>query len=81
MNTTHSIQESNYSNNNFTKNVNAMVLCKVEDSERTVPFHAQTELPWAPQPFGIPSISSGHMHDFGCSITNLYMLEPNAGSF
>jgi len=79
VNATKAIQESNYTNNSFGTDINTMVLCKVEDAGRVVPFHAQTELQWAPQPYGIPDLSSGTFRQYGCSVTNLSMLFSSYG--
>lgn len=79
VNNAHTVEETSYTNNSFTTNINTMVLCKVEDSGREVPFHAQTEAPWAQQAFGIPAISSGTMQKFGCSVADLYMLFSSYG--
>jgi hypothetical protein len=79
VNASKSVQETNFGNGSATMGINTMVLCKVEDAGRAVPFHAQTELPWAPQTYGIPTLSSGTFKQYGCSVTDLYMLFSSYG--
>jgi hypothetical protein len=73
------VSELDYTNDSNSTPIKTMVLCKVADAGRVVPFHAQSELPWASETYGIPNLSSGTMRQFGCSVTDLYMLFSSYG--
>jgi len=79
VNASKSVKESNYGNNTFNTTIDLMVLCQVANAGRVVPFYAQSSAPWGPEPYGIPSISSGTFNKYGCSITDIDMLFSSYG--
>ncbi len=79
VNASRAVLESSYTDNSLSTNIKTMVLCKVEDAGRVVPFYAQTQLPWALEPYGIPTLSSGTFKQYGCSVTDLDMLFSSYG--
>jgi hypothetical protein len=60
INASKAVQESNYTNDSFKVDVDTMVLCKVADAGRVVPFYGQSSAPWGSQPFGIPPFRLVH---------------------
>ncbi len=75
VNSGNSPSEINTANNSFTLPINVMRLCTVEEVKgRSVPFKAQSTLPWGIQKLGGSPAPNETMKNFGCAVTSTNMV-------